>query len=212
MELSARGSYAVGRRRRDRIVDVATAKFTEGGYSRTSLAEIAREVGLTTPGLTHHFPTKQHLLLAVADRRLNIATALVESSPPDVDGLGPLRLMLRISKRLAEEPALAELFVLVSAEAADPNGPAHPLFVEHYTKVVEELAGLLRAGADNGFLRTDIDYVDVARECIAVADGVQLQWVITRGEVDLVGIIRRHLERVGESITVSAEPVCLEEQ
>jgi AcrR family transcriptional regulator len=204
-----RGTYAAGRERRERIIDAAATKFAEEGYSQTSLAEIAREAGITTPGLTHHFPTKQHLLLAIADRRFNLATALADATLPDTDGLGPLRLMLRISEMFAEHPELTQLFVLVSSEAADPSSAAHTLYEERYGRVVSELAESFRAGVDNGWLRADIDYDAVARECIAVSDGIQLQWVITRGAVDLVGIIRNHLQRLAPTITVTGTPVTL---
>lgn len=204
-----RGTYTVGRERRDRILDAAAAKFAADGYSRTSLAEIAREVGLTTPGLTHHFPTKQHLLLAIAERRFSLATALADSSPPDTDGLGPLRLMLRITERFAEQPALTQLFVLVSSEAADPSSPAHALYQERFNRVVRELADAFRVGVASGWLRHDIDVDDIARECLAISDGIQLQWVISDGAVDPVRIIRAHLERLAPSITVAGTPVIL---
>ncbi|GAA5036032.1 TetR/AcrR family transcriptional regulator [Microbacterium fluvii] len=209
MGSTKRGSYAVGRRRRDEILDAAAEKFAEAGYSQTSLAEIARTVGLTTPGLTHHFPTKQHLLLAIADRRFDVAHEIADSSSTDADGLGPLRMMIRITARFAEQPALAQLFVLVSAEAADPSSPAHSLYQERYARVVGELTEAFQLGVAEGLLRADLDYVDIARECIAVSDGVQLQWVISQGAIDLVGIIRGHLERLIPTITVAGVPVSL---
>ena len=207
MAAPKRGNYASGMRRRDRILDAAAAKFATTGYSKTSLAELARDVGLTTPGLTHHFPTKQHLLLAIAERRLDLATELAHSAPPDTDGLGPLRLMLRIAQTFAAQPALVELFVLVAAESADPSSAAHSLYAERYDRVIEELAASFRHGVDHGWLRADVDYEGVARECIALADGLQLQWVLTRGTVDMVGIVRAHLERLAGAITVADEPV-----
>ena len=177
------------------------------GYSKTSLAEVAREVGLTTPGLTHHFPSKQHLLLAIAERRLDVATELARSAPPDSDGLGPLRLMLRIAETFAAQPALVELFVLVAAESADPSSTAHSLYAERYDRVIDELAASFRDGVDRGWLRADVDYQGVARECVALADGLQLQWVLTRGTVDMVGLIRAHLERLARAITIAGDPV-----
>lgn len=206
---SRRGSYAVGRARREQILDIATERFAQSGYSGTSLAVIAQDVGLTTPGLMHHFPSKQHLLLAVAERRFDLAAQLAETAPVDTDGLGPLRLMLRLSGMFASQPGLMELFVLVSAEAADPTSPAHELYAARYERVIGELETLFHASVEAGLLRADVDYRAVARECIALADGLQLQWVLSRGGIDLVALTRSSLERLAPTILVSGARVDL---
>lgn len=86
-----RGPYAAGDRRRAAIVEIATDRFAEAGIYRTSMAEIAEAAGLTGPGLTYHFPTKRHLLVAVADARLADlrARAAQWGAEPGPDGLGP---------------------------------------------------------------------------------------------------------------------------
>lgn len=210
-ESGRRGGYSVGRARRERILDVATANFAARGYSQTSMSKIAQDVGLTGPGLTHHFPTKQHLLVAVAERRFDLLGQWAEETAEDTDGTGPLRQMLRLSRVLAEQPGLIELFVLVSAEAADPASAAHDLFVARYDRVVAGLTESFGRSARAGFLRDDVDYEAVARECVAVADGLQLQWVLTGGRIDLVALIRSHLERLAPAILRTPRIVDLSE-
>ncbi|MCW4465426.1 TetR/AcrR family transcriptional regulator [Glutamicibacter sp. MNS18] len=195
-----RGSYSVGRKRRGHIIDVAAQYFASQGYSNTSLAEIARQVGLTTPGVTHHFPTKQHLLLAIVEQRFDVAESFAAASEGPLDGTRTLGLLLELTHLLIAQPGLMELFVRVSAEAADPDSPAHELFAERYERVTAQIAALFQAEAQAGFLRTDIDYHAVARECIAVSDGLQLQWVVSRGKIDLVAQINTHLQRLGDSL------------
>ena len=117
----SRGSYAVGRERRERIVEAATERFSTNGYARTSLARVAQDAGVSTTGLMHHFPTKQHLLLAVAEHRFDVAAAIVDASP-GADGDALIEALLSITRRFVSEPGLIELFVALSAEAADPAG------------------------------------------------------------------------------------------
>ncbi|BCY09159.1 TetR/AcrR family transcriptional regulator [Actinoplanes sp. L3-i22] len=207
-----RGSYSVGRARREQILDAATANFASLGYTQTSMARIAQDVGLTGPGLMHYFPTKKHLLVAVAERRFDILGEWAEDAAEDTDGTGPLRQMMRLAGLFAAQPGLIELFVLVTAEAADPTSAAHELYVARYERVVVALTDGFERGVQAGFLHADLDYESIARECVAVADGLQLQWVLTGGRIDLTALIRNHLERLAPTILRSGRRVDLSDE
>src|SRR2546430_8414842 len=58
-----------GDRRRAQILRAASHHFAQGGYAGTSLESISQEVGISQPGLLHHYPTKQDLLRAVLEDR-----------------------------------------------------------------------------------------------------------------------------------------------
>ncbi|SFC22833.1 TetR/AcrR family transcriptional regulator [Streptomyces aidingensis] len=50
---------------RQRIQDVALAFFMERGYEKTSLREIADELGVTKAALYYHFKTKEDILVSL---------------------------------------------------------------------------------------------------------------------------------------------------
>src|SRR6204780_2621097 len=50
---------------RERILDIALELFTEHGYDKTSLREIADELGFTKAALYYHFERKEDILLAL---------------------------------------------------------------------------------------------------------------------------------------------------
>lgn len=204
-----RGMYSVGLARREQILDAAAANFAQLGYYHTTLAKIAQDVGLTAPGLMHHFPTKQHLLVAVAERRLDLASRWAQSGPADTDGTGPLRNMVRLTELFVSQPGMIELYVLISSEAGDPSSPAHEMYAARYEPVIAELTAAFHASVAAGFLRQDVDYESIARECVAVADGLQLQWVFTKGTLDIVRLTRQHLERLAPHILVVPRAVDL---
>lgn len=208
-ERDRRGSYAVGRARREQILEAATANFAELGYARTSMAKIAGDVGLTAPGLVHYFPTKQHLLVAVADRRFDITARWAEAAPEDTDGTGPFRMMLGLTALFVSQPGLMELFVLVAAEAADPTSSAHAIYAARYERVIAQIVATFRRSVDAGLLRPDVDYERIAREGVALSDGLQLQWVLSRGAIDIVGIVRAYFERLVPTVLVSGHVVSL---
>jgi AcrR family transcriptional regulator len=53
---------------RERILDVALDLFTEKGYDKTTLREIAEQLGFTKAALYYHFPSKKDILLALHHR------------------------------------------------------------------------------------------------------------------------------------------------
>src|SRR5580692_10977479 len=68
-----RGHPVIGRSRggrppgstREKILNIALDLFTEHGYDKTSLREIADELGLTKAALYYHFERKEDILLAL---------------------------------------------------------------------------------------------------------------------------------------------------
>ncbi len=72
---------------RERILDVALELFTDEGYDRTSLREIAERLGVTKAALYYHFPSKADILFALHLRM----HALIEE-PLEQLGSGPVTL------------------------------------------------------------------------------------------------------------------------
>ncbi|RMB84903.1 TetR/AcrR family transcriptional regulator [Streptomyces shenzhenensis] len=197
-----RGAYKVGLARRTRIVEAAAQRFAAEGYHQVSMAQIAQDAGISDSGLLHHFPSKHHLLLAVVEFRMQSGDDRWAAIPIDIGGVETLREMVDATAWHVSQPGLIELFVITASEASEPSSPAHELYSRQYEAVVEEIAQRFRSGVAAGELVPDLDCAATARECIAVSDGLQLQWVLTRGRLDLVGGVRRHADRLARTITV----------
>lgn len=70
---SGRGLTLKERHRQEReelILEAAEAMLLERGYHETSLDEIATRVGISKGTIYLHFPSKEDLVLALADRRM----------------------------------------------------------------------------------------------------------------------------------------------
>lgn len=197
---TATGSYAVGRARKAAIVDVATTHFVEAGYFRTPMATIAADVGLSERGLLHHFPTKKHLLLAVAERRFDFVNQWIDDVPEGDDGTRALRALLALTDHFLEQPGLVELFVLVTAECADQTSPAYEMFSQQYGKAVDDMSRHFESGVAAGKLKPGLDYPGIARRCIAMCDGLQLQWVLSGRTLDLHGMLERYLDELADEL------------
>ena len=63
---------------RDSIIEVADRLFYEGGYEHTSFADIARAVRISRGNFYYHFKTKDQILEAVIDLRIDRTRQMLE--------------------------------------------------------------------------------------------------------------------------------------
>ncbi|WP_410793012.1 TetR/AcrR family transcriptional regulator [Kribbella sp. C-35] len=131
-----------GPQTRARISDVATQLFLERGFDAVTVAEVAREAGVSSVTVFKHFPRKEDLLLDRADDATDLLRTAVRGS---TDVLASLR---EATLRLADDRhALSGLkdgsvpfFVTVAASPA-LIGRAREIADELQQTVVEELSG-----------------------------------------------------------------------
>ncbi|MER7107160.1 TetR/AcrR family transcriptional regulator [Streptomyces sp. NPDC000229] len=199
---AARGTYAVGDERRLRILDAAVEHFAQWGFHASSLARIAKDVGITQGGLLHHFRSKESLLVAV----------LEHSDEQDVErffGTEPasaaecFTTLTRLASHNATRLGRVKMFNVLLAEASNPGHPAHAYFTRRNSEVLRRMTGSLRRAVDSGELKPDADCPAVAREAIAVMDGLQLQWALDPEGVDMVAQFRAYADRTLRAITVT---------
>jgi len=189
----ARG-YAKGRAKRRQILEEATALFGEVGYRSASLREVAARCGISHPGLLHHFPSKELLLRAVLELRDE-----VDQERFDLDaGTGTERLerLLDLIAHNARVPGIVELYAVLSAEASAPDHPAHDYFVDRYAGHRAALTEVFSSVRDEGRLADDVDPADLAAMTLALADGLQVQWLLDRQSVDMAAAMRQFLALV----------------
>ncbi|MGC5166783.1 TetR family transcriptional regulator [Luteimicrobium sp. DT211] len=182
------GGYAKGRARRRQIIDAAIALYAEQGYRGTSLRDVAARAGLSHPGLLHHFPTMEALLLAVLEHRDAEDTerfALAEHH-----GVESLRRLVDLAAWNQARPGIVELFVVLSAEATAPDHPAHDYFVARYDLAVSSATEALTVARDRGELRDGVDPAVAGHRIIALMDGLQVQWLYRRDAVDMAAELR----------------------
>jgi AcrR family transcriptional regulator/DNA-binding XRE family transcriptional regulator len=66
----------------------ALEAFVEVGYHGASIRDIAQRAGLSVPGIYHHWPTKQHMLVALLD--LTMDDLLERTRAARAEGDGPV--------------------------------------------------------------------------------------------------------------------------
>ena len=173
-----RGNYAVTAARRESILNAALEIFGKSGYNGSSVKQVATAVGMTEAGVLHHFGTKSNLLIEVLRVRDDASTQFI---PPDA--ASPLMFVsgwLNLMAFNVGQPGIVDLFTKLAAESTDVDHPAHTYFKDRYvyvSKFCEEYFDRLSA---SGYMASGADSRTLAIALIALADGLQLQWLHDR--------------------------------
>lgn len=197
--LSQSPRMSKGERTRQRIIDSATELFSRSGYRAVSLRDIASHAGITHAGVLHHFPNKEATLIHVLSKRDAVDAPLVLD-----EGISHRELIdniVRIVERNTGTPGLVALYVNLSAEATDPSHPAHEYFFGRY-QILREL--LVPAFAELLGDRPHPTPEVAAQQFLALQDGLQVQWLLDPGTVDMRGAVVSFLRTLG--ITVPDDP------
>lgn len=188
-----RGSYRRDRtrlpaaQRRRQILDATARLIGERGFWALSMQDVADACGLTVPGLLHHVGSKDRLLLAVLDHRdeedLRSLAGQLGLGADDWRGPWPSRVSLpqaceALVRRNATQPEIVRLFSVLEAESLAPDHPARDYFAERQQRTLLGFAALARG-------RTP-DPLSLARQVMAVMDGLQVQWLRDPETTDLV--------------------------
>jgi len=64
--------------KRSRIVEVATALFSERGYAATRMQDIADGLGMKAGSLYYYFDSKESVLTAIVGERVGVAVSMLE--------------------------------------------------------------------------------------------------------------------------------------
>ncbi|MFI5615319.1 TetR/AcrR family transcriptional regulator [Amycolatopsis sp. NPDC051903] len=174
-----------GPQTRARIAEVAARMFLERGFDAVTVAEVAREAGVSSVTVFNHFPRKEDLYLDRAAEAVELLRSAVRDHAPDTDVLAALReLTLRLAddrrplsgladgsvpffKTVAGSPALIARAREIAAElqqtltevlepAFEGDGPLlAAFFIAGYGTVLTETARRLLDGDPLGAVAAD---------------------------------------------------------
>ncbi len=182
---------------RERIVVAASDLFAERGFHATPMTSIAEAAGLSQTGLLHHFPTKEELLAAVLEQRdLRDLETLASTHDRAPSGWEVWADMVTLVGLNSEREGLVRLFTSLAGEAVDPTHPGHDWLAAHHGAAVESLAHALREAAHDGTADEDVPAEQLARQAVALMDGLQLQWLMQPDQVDMAADFADWVETV----------------
>jgi len=179
---------------RERVLQAALRAIASNGYRGSALAAIAADAGLTTAGLLHHFPSKEHLLVAVLAERDRLDGAQFQLA--GFQGLAALDRLAELVRHNAMVPGLVQAYTVLMGESVGEDHPAREWFRDRYPRRRGNIAAALRAGIESGEIRAEVDCDAVAAQIIAMMDGLQVQWVLNPDQVDMAAVFANFIAGV----------------
>ena len=154
-------------RTREAILAAASARFGEGGYQSTTMADVAAEAGVSLGTLYQYFRDRTDLVAALVHRTVSASLARPGAAWRVEDGEGGLRTMLAaFVASYAETAALSALWEEVTFVDDELRQLRRTL-----TRVFEgSVAKELRRAARLGLLDADLATPAAARALTAMAD------------------------------------------
>ncbi|MBN9176517.1 MAG: TetR/AcrR family transcriptional regulator [Microbacterium sp.] len=189
MSEKRRGSYAKGIAKREEILERALDVIASEGYAGASVRAIADAVGLSQAGLLHYFDSKEELFTEILRKRDEVDAALfggVDATSATAEELH--EGYVAVVRHNTDVPGLVHLFSRLAVDAADPAHPAHDYFLARGAGLRVLYVDALERAQREGALTSDVDAETLARILQAVADGMQLQWMLDP-DVDMAATI-----------------------
>ena len=185
---------AKGEDRRQRILSVAERLLARNGWRSTSLAQIAKEAGVTTAGLLHHFESKEQLLHAVLDARDEDDAVHADYQSGDL-----ITEICRVPKRFERAPELVGIFAVLLIENIAPDAPLHDRLHKRYRAAVDILTGNIEIAQRVGKYRSDVDAATKAVEILAFINGMETLWLLDPS-IQLAEVFKAYAESLGRDL------------
>ncbi|GAA3392413.1 TetR/AcrR family transcriptional regulator [Cryptosporangium minutisporangium] len=161
----------------------------EKGHGNVTTAEVARRARTSEATVLYHYPGKDHLLVAA----LEYADAASADHRDVVLDLAGLRAFVRVATTHREP--LLRLHTVLAGHAATPDHPAAEYFARRHAAAIDEFRRLVEQRQRHGEAHPGLDAVDVARQIVAVWDGLEAQWLVDPS-FDLAETLMRAIRRL----------------
>lgn len=179
--MAGRGPYSKTARTREQILAAALEIISGTGYSGATLQQIADAVGMSKPGVLHHFGSREGLFTAVLAKRDEIDSGALAGDDDRIE------VFMDTARRNTGVPGLVALFTALTGVAASdpPATESRRFFSERHTWIIGFLTEAIGERQQRGEVATSADPRSLARLLVAASDGLQTQWLLDPG-VDLV--------------------------
>lgn len=168
----------------------ALSAFVELGYAGATVRDIAARAGLSVPGVYHHWPSKQHLLVALLD--LTMDDLLRRSRAARAQGDGPVeRFQLLVECLALYHAHRSQLGFIGASEMRSVEEPARTRIAAARTEQQRMIDDEVLEGCRRGLLGTTRPR-EAARAVVTLCTGLP-QWWSPSGPATAEQVAQQHV-------------------
>ena len=169
---------------KERILDIAAARFAQSGYNATSIAEICEQAGVSKGAFYYHFASKQAIFLALLDRWMNELESALGNTTQGPEKM-PVKLsnMARMMRTIFDDEHARIAMFLEFWTQASRDESVWQATIAPYRRFHAYFATLVQQGIEEGSLER-IDPKAGAQVIISLASGLLLQGLLDADGAD----------------------------
>ncbi len=189
---------------KQQIISVALELFINNGYERTSLTDIAKQIGITKPAIYYHFESKEVLFLAVVD---GFITELEKWTLSIVEADVSVQEMLQMLFSMPKDVKGSMTTLTDVGDSKTPKFHTYMLMFEgikifpevrqridtFYTHIRNMMADKIKEAQASGEIRTDIHPDAFAFQMFAALEGTFLMSIFN-ADTDLETMSQKMFE------------------
>ena len=161
-------------KRRQIIVDSAYEVFGQKGYSEASIDDIVRRSGISKGGIYTYFPTKEAILLEIAEQRFRVRNELVKSLQQKKTASEKIEGYICWLLEALNEPQIIKgaKFTFEFWTILTRNPEKAYLAGERYQRFEADLGSLIQSGVETGEFRKDLKVKSAVLHLLSGLDGM----------------------------------------
>jgi AcrR family transcriptional regulator len=174
--------------RRRQFAAAALAVISREGLEGLTMRDVAKEAGFTTGALTHYFKSKDEVLIAVSEHGAEIVRPMMDEAATGVSARAALRDLFHTILPTSTAMKAQWRCWLAFWERGAHSPQVQRVMRERYFEYTNRVVSVIRRAQEQGEAPRDLDVEHVAREIIAMVDGLGVQVLLGAGKFTSVGL------------------------
>lgn len=185
------------------IMNAALTVFSDKGVSRSSLADIAKEAGVTRGAIYWHFENKSDLMHKMMLHYFDDVDASIRLKYEDLKGEALLLKLAESWLEMIENNDDIQKMMEISFYKMEHTGEMsslHDIESGILQSDISELTESLQHSIDNGEFKADTDLHEFSIAFISSIQGILMQWVLLKKNFSLKSVANKSINALLNSI------------
>jgi TetR/AcrR family transcriptional regulator, fatty acid metabolism regulator protein len=186
----------VASERKDQIVRATVECISKFGYHNFSMQDVARVAGVSKGIIHYYFLNKDELLMSVLDKVAgDIENVLASDMGSASNALRKLEILIDTTFDVVRSTREYYQVNMDFWTQINQKREVREVIARHYAKFRDTATRVIKEGVDTNVFRK-VNPSDYASICIAIIDGISLQWLFDEKVFDFDTIVKEASEMI----------------